>query len=89
VNVVTALAGIWKRKREDLKDRRIPLFRRYEKNPNDLRLALEIKLLDDQIAECTQEIDRENRKLVPVRVVTRAKMRGGLVRMTVSLTSPD
>ena len=69
MNVVTALAGIWKRKREDLKDRRIPLFRRYEKNPNDLRLALEIKLLDDQIAECTQEIDRENRKLVPVRAV--------------------
>jgi hypothetical protein len=69
VNVVTALAGIWKRKREDLKDRRIPLFRRYEKSPNDLRLALEIKLLDDQIAECTQEIDRENRKLVPVRAV--------------------
>lgn len=60
-----ALAGVWKRKRDDLKDRRFPLFKRYEKCPNDLRLALEIKSIDDQIAECTQEIARENRKLEP------------------------
>jgi len=60
-----ALAGVWKRKREDLKDRRFPLFKRYEKSPNDFRLALEIKSIDDQIAECTQEILRENRNQEP------------------------
>jgi hypothetical protein len=57
---MTARAGVWKRKREDLKKRRTPLFKRYEKSPNDLRLALEIKMIDDQIAECTQQMEREN-----------------------------
>jgi hypothetical protein len=57
---MTALAGVWKRKREDLKKRRTPLFKRYEKSPNDLGLALEIKMIDDQIAECTQQMEREN-----------------------------
>lgn len=60
-----ALAGVWKRKREDLKNKRFPLFKRYEKSPNDLRLALEIKSIDDQIAECTAESLRENRKQEP------------------------
>jgi hypothetical protein len=60
---MTARACVWKRKREDLKNRRTPLFKRYEKNPNDLRLALEIKSIDDQIAECTQQIELENRGL--------------------------
>jgi hypothetical protein len=64
---MTARFGVWKRKREDLQNRRTPLFKRYEKSPNDLHLALEIKIIDDQIAECTQQIERENRRpeLVP------------------------
>jgi len=62
---MTARAGVWKRKREVLKNRRIPLFKRYENSPGDLRLALEIKLIDDQIAECTQQIECENRSLQP------------------------
>jgi hypothetical protein len=66
---LTAQAGIWKRKREDLKNRRIPLFRRYAKSPNDLHLALEIKAIDDQIVECTQQIESENRRPEPVREV--------------------
>ena len=66
---MTAGAGVWKRRREDLKHRRTPLFRRYERSPNDLRLALEIKILDDQIAECTQQIERENLRLEPVQGV--------------------
>ena len=57
---MTARAGVWKRKREDLKKRRTPLFKRYEKSPNDLRLALEIKMIDDQISECTLQMEREN-----------------------------
>ena len=57
---MTARAGVWKRKREDLKKSRTPLFKRYEKSPSDLRLALEIKMIDDQIAECSQQMEREN-----------------------------
>ena len=40
-----------KKKREDLKARRDLLFERYVKRPMDTHLALEIKLLDDQLAE--------------------------------------
>jgi len=64
---MTARAGVWKRKREDLTNRRTPLFKRYEKSPNDLCLAWEIKIIDDQIAECTQQIERENREPEMVR----------------------
>ena len=66
---MTARAGVWKRKREDLKKRRTALFKRYEKSPGELRLALEIKRIDDQIAECTQQIECENRRIEPVRGV--------------------
>lgn len=69
VSSMTALAGVWKRKREDLRNRRVPLFKRYQRNPNDLRLALEIKSIDDQIAECTQQMQLENRKLELVHAV--------------------
>jgi hypothetical protein len=40
-----------KRKREELKTKRDQLFERYLKHPMDIRLALEIKAIDDQIAE--------------------------------------
>ncbi len=50
-----------KEKREGLRARRKPLFERYERNPNDNRLAVEIKELDDEIAECSLQIER-NRK---------------------------
>lgn len=63
---MTARAGVWKRKRQDLKNRRTTLFKSFEKSPTDLRLALQIKTIDDQIAECTQQIERENGKLGPV-----------------------
>jgi hypothetical protein len=49
---------IQKRKHE-LKARRRPLFDWYEKNPNDTSLVLEIKIVDDQIAECNQQIERQ------------------------------
>jgi len=69
VSSMTALAGLWKKKRADLRNRRIPLFKRYAKNPNDLDLALEIKSIDDQIAECTQQMQCANRKLELVHAV--------------------
>jgi len=57
---MTARAAVWKRKREDLEKRRAARFKRYEKSPSDLRLALEIRMIDDQIAECTEQMSREN-----------------------------
>jgi hypothetical protein len=51
--------GTWKKKREDLKSKRTPLFETYKKNPNDLLLALKIKVIDDEIAECTEQMQRE------------------------------
>jgi hypothetical protein len=53
-----ATQEIQKRKLE-LKARRKPLFDWYEKNPNDTSLILEIKIVDDQIAECNQQIERQ------------------------------
>jgi hypothetical protein len=46
----------WKSKREELKAKRNPLFKRYLKSPEDTHLALEIKEIDDQIAECTEHM---------------------------------
>ena len=51
--------GTWTKKREDLKSKRTPLFETYKKNPNDLLLALKIKVIDDEIAECTEQMQRE------------------------------
>jgi hypothetical protein len=49
----------WKTKRDELRARRRPLFESYEKSPHDFHLALEIKLIDDQIAECTKQMVQE------------------------------
>lgn len=40
-----------KKKREDLKAKRDLLFARYVNRPMDTHLALEIKVLDDQLAD--------------------------------------
>ena len=53
-----ATSDLQKRKLE-LKAMRKPLFERYEQNPNNTSLVLEIKIVDDQIAECTKQIERE------------------------------
>jgi len=45
------------RKREELKAKRTLLFRRFLQNPLETRLALEIKAIDDQVAECTELIN--------------------------------
>jgi hypothetical protein len=51
----------WKSKREELKAKRKPLFTWYAKNPNHIRMALELKHIDDQIAECTERMELPNR----------------------------
>lgn len=54
----------WKSKREELKATRKPLFTRYVENPNDIRMALELKHIDDQIAECTERMEEEKAGIV-------------------------
>ncbi|MGB8475158.1 MAG: hypothetical protein WCE61_13825 [Candidatus Acidiferrum sp.] len=57
--VVTA--GVWKKKRDDLKAKRNSLFEKYAKHPEDFHLAPEIKKLDDEIADCTKLVEQERR----------------------------
>jgi hypothetical protein len=45
-------------KREELKARRGPLYQQLENHPNQIHLALEIKIIDDQIAECNHLIQK-------------------------------
>jgi len=54
-------AGVWKKKRDDLKIKRNLLFEKYSKHPEEFRLALEIKKIDDEIADCTQHVEQERR----------------------------
>jgi hypothetical protein len=44
---------------EELTDKRRPLFARLQSDPNATHLAIEIKAIDDQIAECNREIQEE------------------------------
>jgi hypothetical protein len=58
---MVATAGVWKKKRDDLKDKRNALFDTYSKDPQNFHLAREIKALDDEIADCTQHVEQERR----------------------------
>jgi hypothetical protein len=58
---MVAAAGVWKKKRDDLKARRDSLFATYTKHPHHVHLAREIKAIDDEIAECTQHMEQERR----------------------------
>ena len=56
-----AVSGVWKKKRDDLKAKRNSLFEKYAKHPEEFHLALEIKKIDDEIADCTQQVEHERR----------------------------
>jgi len=58
---MVATAGIWKKKRDDLKTKRNSLFAIYTKDAQNISLAREIKALDDEIADCTQHVEQERR----------------------------
>ena len=45
-----------KKVRDDLKIERAKLFEQFLKHPKDTRLALAVKIVDDQIANCTEWI---------------------------------
>ncbi len=61
-----AVAGVWKKKRDELGIKRKSLFEKYSEHPIDLHLALEIKTIDDEIAECTENLVQERRSGRPV-----------------------
>jgi hypothetical protein len=46
-------------KLKELTVRRKPLCAQFEKNPQRLHLSLEIKIIDDQIADCNRQIRLE------------------------------
>jgi hypothetical protein len=60
--ILSISVGLQK-KRDELKARRESLFNKYLKNPDETQLALEIKALDDQVAECVQQLGRENARI--------------------------
>jgi hypothetical protein len=47
--------------RRQLKSRRDVLFEEYSRNPMNSRLAIEIKLIDDQIAELTERQSQQKK----------------------------
>jgi hypothetical protein len=61
VKPMVAVAGVWKKKRDNLKTKRNSLFATYTKDPQNFHLAREIKAIDDEIAECTQHVEQERR----------------------------
>lgn len=48
-------------KREELKAQRNLLFKEFLRNPQDTRLALKIKLIDDQVAACAEQMEQERK----------------------------
>lgn len=54
--------GSWKKKFEELKLQRVPLFEEFEKSPFNLPLALKIKAIDDAMAECSEGMTQEKRR---------------------------
>ena len=50
-----------KRIRGQLKSKRDLLLQEYSKNPMNTRLAIEIKLIDDQIAELTEHLVQQRK----------------------------
>lgn len=54
-NDVLVSPDVSKKKRDALKTKRDSLFKEYTKRPNDHHLALEIKKIDDEIADRIQQ----------------------------------
>lgn len=46
--------------REELRARRNLLFKRFVEHPSEIRMSVEIKRIDDQIAEFTERIHETN-----------------------------
>jgi hypothetical protein len=59
---VPSVPGLWRKKREVLIKQRDKLAAEFARNPNDLRLALKIKAIDDEVAAYTAEITKEKKQ---------------------------
>jgi hypothetical protein len=47
---------VWRDKRKGLTAKRDWLFKQFETNPKNVRMGQEIKVLDDEIAECVANL---------------------------------
>jgi len=57
---IATSVNVWKEKRRVLKIKRDSLFKEYLKRPQDFHLSLEIKKIDDEIAECNHKEQEGN-----------------------------
>ena len=55
----TLFNTMWKR--EELKVRRKLLFEQFLRNPLDTGLALKIKIIDDEVAACAEQMEQERK----------------------------
>jgi len=62
-SMVTSEASVdWKKVRQELQARRTEAFDHFLKNPSDIHLAIEIKLLDDELVDCSEHVQRERER---------------------------
>jgi hypothetical protein len=59
---IAASASIWNEKRRVLKVKRDSLFKEYVMRPDDCHLSLEIKRIDDEIAEGNRKEQEGNER---------------------------
>ncbi len=58
---MTDSAVVDKAKREELKAKRDAIFANYLRNPTNSKLAIEIKSIDDQIADLVERNDKSKK----------------------------
>jgi hypothetical protein len=61
-NNIADTASAWKEKRKVLRTKRDSLFKEYTKRPHEYHLALEIKTIDDEIAQCNEKEQEGNER---------------------------
>ena len=61
-NETVTTASAWKEKCMALRKKRDSLFKEYTKRPHEYQLALEIKTIDDEIAECNEKEQQGNER---------------------------
>jgi hypothetical protein len=61
-NEILVTPSAWNEKRQVLRTKRDSLFAEYVKRPDDCHLALEIKTIDDEIAEGNQKEQEGNER---------------------------
>ena len=65
--VMLANQRIWMKKRDELQARRAALLQSYADKPNDSGLALQLKILDESIMQCTRNMEEAGQLIVAAR----------------------